>query len=75
EQHLLELGCKPFYKHVGVWGKKLNTPQWLQSREGIEPILIPAGGWITIGIEGEPTSMTEYEFRKRYQRATTTAKR
>lgn len=72
EKHLLELGCKPYYKHVGVWGKKLKTPQWLQSREGIEPILIPAGGWITIGIEGEPTSMTEYEFRKRYQRATPT---
>ena len=74
EQHLLDLGCKPYYKHVGVWAKKLKSPQWLQSREGIEPIMIPVGGWITIGVEGEPTSMTEYEFRKRYQRATATAK-
>jgi hypothetical protein len=69
EKHLLALGCKPYYKHASVWAKKLKTPQWLQSREGIEPILIPSGGWITIGIEGEPTSMTEAEFHERYRLA------
>ncbi len=75
EQHLLKLGCKPYYKHAGVWAKKLKYPQWIQSLESIEPILIPVGGWITIGIDGEPTSMTEYEFRKRYRRAKSSSKK
>ena len=57
EQHLMELGCKPYYKFVGVWAKKLRKPLWMQSLESVEPILVPAGGWVTIGIEGEPTSM------------------
>ena len=74
EKHLLDLGCKPYYKHAGVWAKKLDKPQWIQSLESIEPILIPPGGWITIGVEGEPTSMTEYEFRQRYRKSPTTSK-
>lgn len=68
EKHLLELGCKPFYKHAGVWAKKLKYPQWIQTQESIEPVQVPAGGWLTIGVEGEPTTMTEAEFRKRYRR-------
>ena len=56
--------------------KSWSKPQWIQSPESIEPILIPPDGWITIGIEGEPTSMTETEFRQRYHRiATSTSKK
>jgi hypothetical protein len=68
EKHLLELGCKPYYKHAGVWAKKLKAPQWIQTPESIEPVIVPVGGWITIGVDGEPVSMTEIEFRKRYRR-------
>lgn len=74
EQHLQQLGCKPYYKIAGVWAKKLKTPHWIQSLEGVEPILVPVGGWIAIGVEGEPTSMSETEFRNRYQRATSAGK-
>src|SRR5262249_40379849 len=69
EKHLMKLGCNPFFKFAGVWAKRLKKPTWLQSLESVEPILMPVGGWVTIGIEGEPTSMTEAEFRKRYRRA------
>jgi hypothetical protein len=74
ERHLMEHGCKPYYKFVGVWAKHLKQPLWLESIESIEPILVPTGGWVCIGIEGEPTSMTNYSFRKRYQRAAATHK-
>lgn len=66
EHHLLDLGCKPYFKHAGVWAKKLARPGWIQSKESLEAVLVPVGGWLTIGIEGEPTSMTETEFHKRY---------
>ncbi len=69
EQHLINMGCKPYYKFAGVWAKKLDEAQWIQTYESLEPILVPAGGWLTIGIEGEPTSMTEYEFLTRYRPA------
>jgi len=75
EKHLLDLGCKPYYKHAGVWAKKLDKPQWIQSLESIEPILVPTGGWIAIGVESEPTSMTDYEFRQRYRKSPITSKR
>jgi hypothetical protein len=51
-----------------LWAKKLKEPQWIQSLESIEPILVPKGGWIAIGVEGEPMSMTDTEFRRRYHR-------
>lgn len=68
EKHLMDLGCSPFFKAAGVWAKRLRKPGWIQSKESVEPILIPPGGWIAIGVEGEPFSMTETEFRKRYDR-------
>jgi hypothetical protein len=74
EKHLLKLGCKPYYKFMGVWAKHLKTPLRIQSLEGVEPITVPAGGWVCIGVEGEPSSMTSADFRKRYQRATATSK-
>jgi hypothetical protein len=74
EKHLMELGCKPFYKCAGVWAKHLKAPMRIQSLEGVEPITVPVGGWVCIGVEGEPSSMTTTEFRKRYRRATATSK-
>jgi hypothetical protein len=74
EKHLMELGCKPYFKHAGIWAKRLKQPQWIQSLESIEPILVPKDGWIAIGIEGEPMSMAEREFRSRYRRPRSTNK-
>ncbi len=75
EKHLIELGCKPFYKVAGVWAKKLTKPEWIESKESIEPILIPPGGWIAIGVDGEPFSMTEADFRKRYDQPAVATRR
>ncbi len=72
EKHLIDHGCKPYFKFAGVWAKHLKVPMWIQSLEGVEPILVPAGGWVCIGVEGEPTSLTSDEFRKRYRRAEAT---
>lgn len=69
QRHLLEMGCAPFYKSVGAWAKQLDAPQWIQSLESLEPVLVPAGAWVLIGVDGEPYSTTDEEFRKRYQTA------
>jgi hypothetical protein len=69
EKHLLKLGCKPYYKFAGLWAKKvIDKPIYVQTIESIEPVPVPVGAWITIGIKGEPTSMPEEEFYERYQR-------
>lgn len=67
EKHLLENGCKPYYKFAGVWAKRLKEPMKIQSLEGVEPIEVPAGGWVTIGVQGEPVSMSHENFTRRYE--------
>jgi hypothetical protein len=66
EKHLLELGCRPYYKFAGLWAKKVIEPVYVQTIESLEPVAVPVGAYLTIGIKGEPTSMTEQEFVTRY---------
>jgi hypothetical protein len=67
EQHLIDLGCKPYYKTVGVWAKKLKHDTYVQSRESSKPTLAPAGLWLCIGVAGEPWTVTEDWFFSRYE--------
>lgn len=67
EAHLLQLGCKPYYKVAGVWAKRLKTPAYVQSLESPEMTLVPPGAWLCIGTAGEPWSVTDEWFHQRYQ--------
>lgn len=67
EKHLLSLGCQPYYKHQGVWAQRLRKPRVVQSLESPEPVEIPPGRWLIIGVEGEPYSTSDEEFRERYE--------
>jgi hypothetical protein len=67
EQHLLALGCRPYYKQVGVWAKRLTTQALVQSMESCEPAVVPPGAWVCVGIQGEPWSTTDEWIRSRYQ--------
>lgn len=66
EAHLMKLGCKPYYKIVGVWAKRLREPLWVQSIESPKPILAPAGAWLCVGTAGEPWTVTDEWFHHRY---------
>lgn len=68
EKHLMQMGCKPYYKIAGVWAKKLKHDTYVQSIESSKPSLIPTGAWLCVGTSGEPWSVTEDWFRTRYQR-------
>ena len=67
EKHLLSLGCQPYYKHLGVWAQRLREARQVQSLESAEPVTIPAGLWLVIGVEGEPYHTDDEEFRSRYE--------
>lgn len=67
EKHLYELGCRPFYKFAGLWAKKVVKPVYVQTIESVKPVEVPIGAYITIGIKGEPTSMSAEEFYMRYE--------
>jgi len=69
EKHLMELGCKPYYKTAGVWAKKLKQDTYVQSIESSKPTIAPAGAWLCVGTEGEPWSVTDDWFRLRYDQA------
>lgn len=66
EKHLMEMGCKPYYKVAGVWAKKLKEPTYVQSIESSKPALAPAGSWLCVGTVGEPWVVTDEWFRERY---------
>jgi hypothetical protein len=66
EAHLMRLGCRPYYKHQGVWAMRLRKPIYVQSMESPQPVLVPAGRWLCIGREGEPYHMSEDSFSERY---------
>ncbi len=66
QKHLLEMGCRPYYKAVGIWAKRLRKSLYVESLESTAPILIPAGHWLCIGAHGEPYSMNDKNFRSRY---------
>lgn len=66
EQHLMELDCVPYYKAQGVWAQRLREGRLVQSLESPAPVEVPPGRWLVIGSHGEPYSVTNEEFRKRY---------
>lgn len=66
ETHLMEHGCKPFYKWVGVWALKLPISIYVQSLESPEPVIVPKGHWLCIGTQGEPYHMADEKLRSRY---------
>ncbi len=67
EKHLILLGCKPYFKAVGVWAKKLDEPAFVQSLESARPIRVASGQYVLIGSEGEPYSVGESTLMKRYR--------
>ncbi|HLV35430.1 MAG TPA: hypothetical protein VKY59_09965 [Spirillospora sp.] len=66
EAHLIMHGCRPYYKHTGVWAMRLEQPVWIQSLESPTPVQVPPGRWLVIGSEGEPYHMSDEKFRERY---------
>ena len=66
EQHLLRLGCSPYYKFTGMWAKLVTEPIRVKSIESSEGVEVPAGMWLAIGTMGEPWYMTEDKLRARY---------
>lgn len=66
ENHLLALGCKPYYKTAGVWAKHLREDTYVQSIESSKPSVAPSGAWLCVGVVGEPWSVTDSWFRSRY---------
>jgi hypothetical protein len=70
ELHLIMHGCRPYYKHKGVWAIRLEKPVLIQSLESPKPVEVPPGRWLIIGSEGEPYHMADKKFRERYQVAT-----
>lgn len=66
ERHLMRYGCRPYFKHAGVWAKRLTGPVYIQSLESPKPALIPAGVWLTIGVKGEPWHISTEKFVSRY---------
>jgi hypothetical protein len=67
QAQLQRLGCKPYYKIVGVWAKQLVIETWVQSMESVEPSLAPKEAWLCVGIEGEPWIMTDTWFQANYR--------
>jgi hypothetical protein len=65
-QHLLEFGCKPYYKAAGVWAKDLDEAVYIQSLEHEKPVLVSEGRYLAIGSEGEPYHMSDKSFHNRY---------
>jgi hypothetical protein len=66
EAHLIRLGCKPFYKTVGVWARRLTEPTYVLSLESVEPSLAPVGAWLCVGSMGEHWTVTDEWFMMRY---------
>ena len=67
EEHLIQLGCRPYYKLASVWAKRVTHPLWIQSPEHPEPVEVGLGRFLVIGARGEPYTMTHEEFSSRYE--------
>lgn len=67
EAKLQELGCKPYYKFIGVWAKKVDESLLMQSLEHDQPVSVEPGKYIAIGADGEPYSMGENTLHARYE--------
>ncbi len=66
ERDLMTRGCRPYYKNIGVWAKRLKQPTYIQSKESPKPFLVPVGDWVVIGNKGAPYHMDDAGFRARY---------
>ncbi len=62
-----QTGCSAWYKHGGVWARRLATRQLIQSLESAAPVQVAAGQWLLIGSAGEPWHMDDAAFRSRYR--------
>lgn len=67
EKHLMELGCRPYYKLASVWAKEVTHSLWMQSPEHEAPVEVGAGRYLIIGARGEPYTMSLAEFYSRYE--------
>jgi hypothetical protein len=66
EAHLMEHGCRPYYKATGVWALRLPISIYVQSLESPEPAVVPRGRWLCIGSQGEPYNMNDEQIHSRY---------
>lgn len=66
EVHMMQQGCKPYYKHAGVWARRATKPLKVQSLESQEPLEVPVGAWICVGINGEPYVVSDEDLKQRY---------
>ncbi|MBC8098737.1 MAG: hypothetical protein H7Y11_04800 [Armatimonadetes bacterium] len=66
QAHLMQHGCRPYYKQAGVWARLLTKPTPVQSLESHTPVLIPKGMWVAVGSQGEPWHIEDSDFRSRY---------
>jgi hypothetical protein len=66
EQKLLSLGCKPVYNAAAVWARRLTVPQYVQSVESAQPVLVKSGNWVLVGSIGEVWYQDDVNFRSRY---------
>lgn len=66
EKHLMQLGCRPYYKLASIWAKQVTHPLWMQSPEHPEPVEVGPGRFLVIGAHGEPYTMGHDEFNSRY---------
>ena len=66
EIHLMAHGCRPCFKFTGAWALRLEEPRLIQSLESRQPVQVPPGRWLLIGLEGEPYHMADVKFRERY---------
>jgi len=69
QRHLMQHGCKPYFKSAGVWAKSLTEDAYIQSREHEKPVLVKQGRVMAIGAEGEPYHMGDKTFHERYEEA------
>ena len=67
EQQLIQLDCRPYYKFAGVWVKRSEGDDRIQSLEHDAPVTVPTGDYIAIGIDGEPYRIGETTLNNRYR--------
>jgi hypothetical protein len=71
EIHLIQLGCRPYYKAAHVWAKEIREDTYIQSIEHEQPVLAETGKILAIGVKGEPYTMGDQTFSERYAPAVT----
>jgi hypothetical protein len=66
QKELMAIGCKPYYKAVGIWAKPLDKDVYIQGLEHAKPVLVPEERVLAIGADGEPYTMGDETFHDRY---------